>query len=658
MYKTPVEPCLKRSGFWLLALVAAFPQAVNAGITSINITRVESPTFEGRSFGSVGQYEKLVGTIHGEVDPADRRNAGIINIARAPTNPAGHVEYDVDLYILKPIDPTRGSNHIYYDVNNRGNLLAIQFINGGPGGNDPTTAADAGTGFLMDRGYTLVWSGWQADIAPGGGRLTARFPIATNGNAPLIGLSREEIIDDTGADPIIATLDYPAATLDPGSATLTVRQNERDARETPKGLSFTFVDNRTVQIARAPGFDSGAIYEFIYEARDPMVMGLAFAATRDVVSFLRYQTQDSTGTPNPLAKAGLPPIALSAGVSQSGRWLRDFIFQGFNEDEQGRQVFEGANPIIAGSRKTFTNFAFAQPGRFSRQHEDHVFPNDQFPFTYTMLTDPLTARTDSILRRCEATSTCPKVFHIDSDFEIWGARGALITTSPTGQPLLLPDNVRAYLFSSTQHGVGNATFGICQQLSNPLAYSSLPALTADLDDWVTTGQSPPPSRYPTLADGTLVPVDQTGFPNIPGVNYPGNYNVLRVADYSVQPPFEGEAYPVFVTPVDADGNSVAGIRHPLLEVPVATYTGFNLRAEGHAPGEACSTTGSYIPFARTLAERQETGDPRLSLQERYRNHERYVNRVARAAERLVRERLLLQADADRIVAAAAESQVP
>ena len=657
MYKTPIEPSLKKTVFWLLALVAAFPQAVNAGITRINITRLESPTFEGRSFGSVGQYEKLVGTIHGEVDPGDRRNAGIINIARAPRNAAGHVEYDVDLYILKPIDPNRGSNHIYYDVNNRGNLLAIQFINQGGGGNDPTTAADAGTGFLMELGYTLVWSGWQADIAPGMDRLLARFPIATNAGAPIVGISREEFIDLTD-DPIVATLDYPAATLDPGSATITVRQNERDPRQTPKGLSFTFMDNRTVQITRPPGFDLGAIYEFIYEARDPMVMGLAFAATRDVVSFLRYETEDSMGAPNPLAAAGLPPIALIAGVSQSGRWTRDFIFQGFNEDEQGRQVFEGANPIIAGSRKTFTNFAFAQPGRFSRQHEDHVFPNDQFPFTYTMLTDPLTGRTDSILRRCEATSTCPKIFHVDSDFEIWGARGALITTSPTGQPVLLPDNVRAYLLSSTQHGVGNATFGICQQLSNPLPYSSLPALTADLDDWVTTGQAPPPSRYPTLAEGTLVPIDQTGFPDIPGVSYPGNYNVLRVADYSVQPPFEGVAYPVFVTPVDADGNSVAGIRHPLLEVPIATYTGFNLRAEGHAPGEACSTTGSYIPFERTLADRQATGDPRRSLQERYANHERYVIRVARAAERLVRERLLLQADADRIVAAAAESQVP
>jgi hypothetical protein len=413
-----------------------------------------------------------------------------------------------------------------------------------------------------------------------------------------------------------------------------------------------------VRITRPPGFDAGAIYEFIYEARDPIVMGLAFAATRDVVSFLRYETQDSTGEPNPLAAGGLPPIALSAGVSQSGRWLSDFIYQGFNEDEQGRQVFEGANPIIAGSRKTFTNFAFAQPGRFSRQHEDHVFPNDQFPFTYTMLTDPLTGRTDSILRRCEATSTCPKVFHIDSDFEIWGARGALITTSPTGQPILLPDSVRAYLFSATQHGIGDGTFGICQQRSNPLRYSSLPALTAALDDWVTDGQAPPPSRYPTLADGTLVAIDQTGFPDIPGVNYPGNYNVLRVADYSVQPPFEGQAYPVFVTPVDADGNSVAGIRHPLLEVPIATHTGFNLRAAEHAPGEACSTTGSYIPFARTLVERQKTGDPRLSLQQRYRSHERYVSRVARAAERLVRERLLLQADADRIVAAADEKQVP
>src|SRR5262249_50145484 len=194
-----------------------------------------------------------------------------------------------------------------------------------------------------------------------------------------------------------------------------------------------------------------------------------------------------------LAAAGLPPSALIAGVSQSGRWTRDFIYQGFNQDEQGRQVFEGANPIIAGSRKTYTNFAFAQPGRFSRQHEDHVFPNDQFPFTYTMLIDPLTGRTDSILRRCEMTSTCPKVFHIDSDFEIWGARGRLPLPTRTAHPILRPNNVRASLFPSPQQGVGNAPSGFCEQLSNPLPYSSIPPPPADLDDWVTTGQAPPPS---------------------------------------------------------------------------------------------------------------------------------------------------------------------
>src|SRR5712692_482252 len=600
--------------------VTALARTGASRVTRLQIDKVESPAFEGRTFGDIGQYEKLVGRAFGVVEPTDPIDAGIVNVAGAPKNGQGLVEYDVDVYILKPINMDKGNRSLFYDVVNRGNKNLVTTFNiGAANANNPMKASDAGDGLLMNMGFAAVWSGWQADVLTGSDRMQARFPVATNTDGtPIHRKIDMELVFEQPAFTVPVSWDrgadvkpYPAYEPAMSSATLS-RRFGADGESVPIARDQWSFDKcpdgkaktpSTVDICYAAGFSTDLVYDLVYEARDPAVMGLAFAATRDIVSFLRYQTQDSTGTPNPLAAAGLPPIARSAGVSQSGRWLRDFIFQGVNEDEQGSQVFEGANPIIAGSRKTFTNFAFAQPGRFSRQHEDHVFPNDQFPFTYTMLTDPLTARTDSILRRCEATSTCPKIFHIDSDFEIWGARGALITTSPTGQPILLPDNVRAYLFSSTQHGVGNATFGICQQLSNPLAYSSLPALTADLDDWVTTGQAPPPSRYPTLADGMLVPIDQTGFPDIPGVNHPGNYNVLRVADYSVQPPLEGEAYPVFVTPVDTDGNSVAGIRHPLLEVPIATYTGFNLRAAGHAPNEACSTTGSYIPFARTLADR-------------------------------------------------------
>ncbi len=648
-----------------IVLAAAGP--LSAKITSINVTRVQNEAFGGRVF-AVGKYERWKGTVHGVVDPADPHNSFIVNIDRAK-NAAGLVEYDVDVDFFKPQNPRNGTNHLYYDVLNRGNKLAIGFVNSGGGGNEPTTAAHAGTGFLMDRGFTIVWSGWQADVAPGVGRLVARFPTAKNAGAPIVGVAREEFIVASNASPFTATLAYPAATVDPDSATLTVRENETDARERPPGLSFTFISDTRVSITRPsdPRFDGGAIYEFIYEARDPFVAGLALAATRDVISFLRYETRAADGTANPLAGA-LPRHALAAGVSQSGRFLRDLIYLTGNVDERGRQVMDGANPIIAGSRKTFTNYAFAQPGRFSRQHEDHLFPGDQFPFTYTMLTDPISGRRDSILARCEAFRSCPKVVHTDSDTEIWQARGALVTTSPEGETVDLPDSVRAYLFAGTQHGpaaqpepITNppAADPTCKQLTNPLQYAPmLRAVTAALDDWASRNRAPPRSRYPTLDDRTLVRPDEVRFPTFGNVIYNGKTNVLHLTDQSVQPPFLGPAYPDFVGRTDRDGNTVGGVRHPFLEVPIATYAGWNLRVRGQAENELCSLTGSYIPFKRTRAERMAAGDPRPSLQERYRSHQQYVKEVARAAERLVRERLLLESDADDIVAAADRANVP
>jgi hypothetical protein len=463
----------------------------------------------------------------------------------------------------------------------------------------------------MNEGYTIVWSGWQGDITEGNNRQTATFPIATgNGNSSIVAMNRDEFIVRNNASPFTANLSYPAANQNKNNATLTVRENETDPRQMPAGLDWRYVNANQIEITRpsSPTFDGGAIYEFIYPAKDPIVMGMGFAAVRDVVSFLRYETADDESNPNPLAPDGVPAIekTLSIGISQSGRFLRDLIYQGFNEDEGGRQVFDGAIPVIAGSRKTFTNFEFAQPGRFSRQHEDHLFPGDQFPFTYGVLTDPISGKTDGILKKCQMSGTCPKIIHIDSGLEYWQARASLVVTDTSGADIILPANVRVYLMSSTQHGpAANPSLGICQQLSNPLNYAPHDrALIAALNEWITDGTPPPESRYPKMADGTLVSPDQssTGFPNIPGVTYNGLVNGVRLTDLSTQPPGEGAAYPVFVPIVDSDGNDVPGVRNPFLVAPTATHTGWNLRAAGQAENELCSLTGSYIPFAETKAE--------------------------------------------------------
>lgn len=644
MEDTRKQPLLVRIFLSAVVSILLIPFLADARLTLLVIETTE-PMFDGARFGSVGQYERLRGFAIGELDPTDPLNAGIVNIDKAPQNASGNVEYKVDVEIVKPVNLAKGNGWLFYDVVNRGNKLALNFVNGV-------------TNFLMDEGYTIVWSGWQGDVTPDGIRLTATLPIATNDGVTIVGQNRDEFIVSSGVDPFVGNLSYPADMAAP--ATLTVRENEQDLRQTLAG--FTYLNDRQIEITRpGPPFDAGAIYEFIYMAKDPTVMGIGFAATRDVNAYLHYEMQDSIGNPNPLAPGGDVSIinqALAIGVSQSGRFLRDFIYQGFNMDEEGRQVFDGAVPIIAGSRKTFTNFEFAQPGRYSRQHEDHLFPGDQFPFTYATLTDPVTEVEDSILSRCWDTNSCPKIMHFDSETEIWQARGSLIVTDgdPDGpSDIVLPDNVRAYLMAGTQHGpAGTPSFGICQQLSNPLNYRPiLRAVIVALKEWIANGTEPPASRYGSVAAGNLVPSDQgsTGFPDIPGVTYNGLLNGLTVNDHSVQPPAEGAAYGVLVSKVDADGNALAGVRHPLLEVPTATHTGWNLRAPEQAEDELCSLTGSYIPFAGA------SGDPRPSIEARYPNHGKYVSQVVKAAHLLVRERLLLQDDAQRIITDAAQGNI-
>jgi len=629
-------------------------------VKELIISEVESPTFEGMAFGDVGPYESIVGRALCEIDPAAPQNRGIVNLDKAPRNAAGLVEYDVDVYMLRPVDPGRGNGWLFYEVLNRGGKRSINRINNGSPSNTPRLKSDVGTGFLMNEGYTLVWTGWQGELAPAPGLMTARLPIAAHEDRPITGRTLEEFIDESDGPTFVGRLTYPAASLDRAEATLTIRERERDARATPPGLSWRYLDERRIEITRPPGrdYDKGAIYEFVYTARDPIVSGLAFASVRDIVSWLRSGEADGAGNPNPMVRNGHNEVrrAMLLGISQSGRFVRDFLYQGFNQDLDGRQVFEAAVPIIAGSRKTFINYPFAQPGRYSRQHEDHCYPGDQFPFTYTSLTDPISGRTDDILAQCRETGTDPKIMHIDTDSEIWSARASLVVTDCEGRDIDLPANVRAYLAAGLQHGTPpRETFDKIGQPPNPVGYGALtrPLLVA-LKRWVEDGVEPPPSRFPRIADGTLVTLDEgrKRFPSIPGAPYPSVYNELRLMDHRFAPAEEGPAYPVFVSTTDADGNGDAGIRHPLLDAPTATHVGWNLRAPGHAAGELAGVIGSLIPFTRTGAEREASGDPRPSFEERYGDKAGFVKALREACDRLVGQGYFLREDADRLMAAA------
>ena len=624
------------------------------GIKEVVVVETQSPVYGGRGFEDVGAYERLSGYVVGAVDPDDPKNAGIVNLDKAPRNSDGLVEYRVDLRILRPLDRAKGNGWLFHEILNRGSMRAICRANSGPAINTMDNPDDAGTGFLMNEGYTLVWTGWQDDVTRDLGRMRADYPVAMDGGSSITGASLEEFINESNDKTFIGELTYPAASLNQAGGNLTVRQRERDERRTPSDLSWRYLDDRRIEITRPDSdFDGGAIFEFIYTAKDPTVVGLAFASVRDIAGFLCGKDDG-----NPLAQYGAvpPQRAMLFGLSQSGRFIRDFLYQGFNEALSGGPVFDAAVPVIAGSRKTFLNQAFTKAGRYQRQHEDHNYPGDQFPFTYRTLSDPISGLTDGILARCDAAGVTPRIMHLDTETEIWSARASLVVTDCEGRDIQQPDSVRVYLAAGIPHGwAAPPAAGATQNPDNEITYSALlrPLLVA-MKAWVEDDVAPPPSCFPSVGAGTLVPPDRdsTGFPDIPGVVYSGLVNGLRLADHSVIPPREGAAYPVLVSTVDSDGNGNAGLRHPALHVPRATLTGWNLRARGHGEGDIYSTIGSRIPFADTRAERLAKGDPRPSIEERYPDNGVYVAELRNVVDDMVAGGSLLAEDAERIVAAA------
>jgi hypothetical protein len=661
---------------FLLFILALFPTFSFAEMTKIVIEKRE-PFAGGHEFGVTGAYEKIVGKAYGEIAPEKQHNRSIVNLRRAPLNERGRVDYSMDVFILKPVDMKRGNQTIFYDVVNRGNqALRINF--GAERSNDPTTLAHAGDGFMMRHGYSLVASGWQGDVLPRGERLTANFPVAKNSDGtPIRRVITTEFVFQKPAFSVPLSFDresldvkpYPAVEQSMSKARLYRRGGTHAPRELIPNEQWSF-DRCPDGKAKTPsntdvcfvaGFSPNYIYELTYEARDPVVMGMGFAATRDLISFLRYNT-----TANPLLdKDSKPPQwAIGFGSSQSGRFLKDLIYHGFNQDESGRIVFDGAIPHISASRRTFTNYEFAMPGRFSTAMEGHFTPGDEFPFTYETLTDPITKKTDGWLLRCRQQKTCPKIMHWDSGTESWQGRNSLVVGDRLGKKdVPIPDNVRLYYFASTQHGPAEKPArSICQQLSNPLSYQETQrALLVALHAWVTQGVPPPASRFPKISDGTFVSPQQSiqGFPNIPGARYVGKPNDLALNEHSSQPAnhVKGKEYRVLVPKVDKDGNEIAGIRAVGLQVPLGTHAGWNLRAKGFVEDELCYLNGQFIPFPKTKEEREKSGDPRLSIEERYKDQADYVERVSHAARSLMSERFLLPEDAERIIAAAAKSNI-
>ena len=689
-------------GLALLAGLAAEPAA--ARIVRLEIVRQE-PAFGGRSFGTVGPYVRLAGRAHGEVDPRLPQNAIIQDIRLAPRNARGMVEYVTDIDILRPANLERGNGVLLVEVNNRGRKLLLRNLNNEVAGNQAAVndLTDAGDGFLMDQGYTLVWFGWQADVAAGEGRLTLTVPVAVNRDgSPVTGLVRAEL---TTAAPTrtlnlssgwftgLSHTSYPTASVDNRTAfpdgflpSLTVRAREQDPRVALANDTWHFgscdaagtVTAGDRQICLPAGFQPGRLYELIYRARDPLVAGLGFAATRDLAEFLKHRDKDTAGTPNPVFRPGQKAVVI--GTSQAGRMIRSFIHLGFNRDERGRIAYDGALPHIGGGLLPL-NVRFAQPGRAWGEQIDHLYPAYDFPFTYRRQHDPITGRSQGILDRCRRDGTCPRIAHVATALEVWEGRQSLGLTDPMGlRDVADPADVRSYVMASTQHSPAPLPlptaqpFGVCQQQQNPNPHIwTLRALLTGLTEWVTMNRPPPASAVPRIADGTLVAPNQVTFPTIPANAYGGVQRqaarLLRVTnplfrlDYGPnyhaadtsgvitrEPPGQGTAdYAILVPQVDRDGNDLGGLRSVFLAVPIGTYTGWNLGRKDRFEDGFCSLAGSFVPFARTLGERRETGDTRPSIEERYPTRDAYVAAIRAAADKLVAQRYLLPADAALLV---------
>ena len=692
-------------GLALLAVTLSTPAL--GRITRIDIDKVE-PAFGGQSFGAVGSFEHVIGRAHGEVDPKSPDNSIIQDITLAPRNQRGMVEYTTDIDILRPADPAKSNNILLFNVINRGNKGALPLFNADvpPSFADNNAVKQAGDGWLQRQGYTLIWFGWQADVLPGGGRMTLSVPVARNPDgSPIMGLVRAEFVTTAPATTTTLNLSsgwftgmihaaYPTVSTDNRTPladgfqpTLTVRARENAPRMPIANSEWRFgacddpkPDDR--KICYPAGFMPGHLYELIYRARDPLVLGLGLAVARDLGAFLKNRDKDDAGTPNPVVH-GKPVKSLIMGTSQSGRMIRTLLLLGLNRAEGGGRAFDAALPHIGGGLLA-VNIRFGQPGRGWNDQVDHLFPAYEFPFSYQRQMDPLTGRTQSVLDRCKSTNTCPLIVHAATVAEMWEGRQSLGFTDPLGlRDITDPANVRTYIMASTQHGAasmplpGKAPFGACYQQANPNPHTwTMRALLHALTRWVRDGDPPPPSRVPRIADGTLVSPDAVHFPSIPanaygGVERPairflGVNNPLHVLDRgagyragdisgvtSVEPPSIGTArYGALVPQVDLDGNDIAGVRAVYLQVPIGTYTGWNLFRDDWFTNGFCVLSGSFIPFAANEAEREQSGDPRPSLEERYPTKEVYAAAVRKAADTLVAERMLLPEDAARLIAEA------
>jgi hypothetical protein len=705
--------------------------SVAPGITKITITSTQTAVFGGTAFGSVGTYDKIQGMAYGLIDPNDPKNQVIPDIALAPVDANGMVEYSAPFYILKPTNSANGNGKVFYEMLNRGNKQFGSFNQtGATSANDPgTVAADAVAApttipaltvaqtsanptsagypaFLMNKGYTLVWSAWDMEPnAAGTNLMFATLPVAKNPDGSSItGPAFQQGISSGANDnaTTICVMSYynPAPNT---NATLTYRQHIEDAPQVIPASGWKWNGPNTcgspTNVSTAPAnpgsnsyslingsgtvipFTQSAIYEMTYVAKDPYIASAGYAAMRDFISFIRNSTADSVGTPNPLA--GQVKQVISWSLSQPARLANDFVWLGFNQDIKGKQVFDGMFNWIGGGNGLGAHFRFAQTSQTERNRQFHIGQLESvFPFSYATTTDPLSGKTDGRNVRCTATNTCPKIMNVHSANEMWVKTGSLLSTDPsTGLDVAQPSNVRNYFIASAQHGNGaspGAAPSTCTHTTsivdpNPV----LRALYVQMENWVASNTAPTPSMEPSVNNGTatlvspgpaatanlgigFVSASSIGYPAIPSTidqfsglvtirnywNWGSRYNQGIIDTMPGLP--TGSYYAFSVPKVDQYGNDASGIILPEITAPTGTSTGWGLRNANYGGSsngsDGCEASGHYVPFADTDANKV-AGDPRPSLTALYGNRGAWISARATAATALLNQGLLLPYDA-------------
>jgi len=640
--------------FSLVALIALFALPCGAEVVRIEVT--------SRGDLLSGKYEKLTGKIYFAVDPRNTANQIVTDIDKAPKNASGKIEFSSDFYMIKPKDMSRSNGTLLYEVSNRGNKGMIGHFNRTASVLDPKTDADLGDAFLMDQGFTLLWVGWQFDVATNREGLLHTYVPKARGIQGLVRADfepREKVFEASLVDR--GNAEYPVVDPKDAANVMTVRDSVEGVRRVIPRDQWEFAENGT-SVKMAAGFEQHKIYEVVYKSQDPAIAGLGLAAMRDSISKLKYTAAPELG----LAQGSLRR-AIGFGISQSGRLLRTYLYYGFNEDESHRKVFDGIFSHVAGAGRGSFNQRFAQPSRTADPFANFFYTVDVFPFTDVEQLDPETGRRDGLLTHHTKAEFMPKVMYTNSSHEYWGRAASLFTTTIDGkEDAAMMANVRAYLYTGGTHGNPAAfppTRTTGQLLNDPLDYRwAARKLLVALNSWITDGTEPPPSAVPRVSNATFSTPDKLKFPKLPTFSAPSAAKIHKAyrADYgpdfiskgiiTQEPPKIKSAYTVLVPQVDSDGNDLAGIRMPEIAVPLATFVGWNFYNERSGPTtELVTDTGGMIPFARTRAERESTNDSRPSIEERYKSREQYLELITKSANDLAAKGYLIKEDIPRIV---------